>query len=82
LFWNVSGKTAGDIWAVPVSTTDKPFPVLHTAAYEDAASFSPDDHWIAYASDEGCVPYSVEKRLGVALVQAINCSTVRFHATA
>jgi hypothetical protein len=30
----------------------------------------------------GCVPHSVEKRLGVALVPAINYSTVRFQATA
>jgi serine/threonine protein kinase/Tol biopolymer transport system component len=41
-----------DIWIVPTAGDRKPFPLAQTPFAEDAASFSPDGHFIAYSSDE------------------------------
>jgi Tol biopolymer transport system component len=48
-----------DIWTVPLDLTDpdhpkagKPEPFAHTPANEKHPAFSPDGHWMAYASDE------------------------------
>jgi Tol biopolymer transport system component len=45
-------KTSGDIWAVPMSTSQKRFPVVQTDFEERGGQFSPDGKWIAYESTE------------------------------
>ena len=45
----------GDVWALPVmgaAAKRQPVPLLKTEFNETGAVFSPDMHWIAYASDE------------------------------
>jgi Tol biopolymer transport system component len=51
LFTVLDPKTKTDIWALPMEGDHKPFPVLGTQFDEGMASFSPDSHWVAYASD-------------------------------
>jgi len=46
------GKTAGDIWVLPLFGDRKPFPYLQTEFNERSAKLSPDGQWLAYASDE------------------------------
>jgi len=55
-------KTQGDLWTVPIDTSDpahpkagKPEPFLCTPATEILPEFSPDGHWIAYRSNESGV---------------------------
>lgn len=42
----------GDLWALPMGGSDKPFPVAQSTFSERDGQFSPDGKWIAYASDE------------------------------
>ncbi len=42
----------GDLWIVPASGSEKPYAYLHTRFDEHDGVFSPDGHWIAYASNE------------------------------
>ena len=42
----------GDLWALPLTGDREPFLFLHTEFKESEARFSPDDHWVAYVSDE------------------------------
>lgn len=46
------GKTAEDVWVVSAVRGATPRPVVQTKARETGAVFSPDGHWIAYASNE------------------------------
>ena len=53
LYSSQSPETARDVWAIPVSGTDrKPIPVAHTAAEETSGRFAPDGKRVAYVSDE------------------------------
>jgi serine/threonine-protein kinase len=60
LYLAVNAQTAGDIWALPLSSASnsskievrKPFPVVQTNFDEVNGQFSPDGHWIAYRSNE------------------------------
>jgi Tol biopolymer transport system component len=45
-------KRRDDIWVLPLSEGQKPFPFLQTEFFESHAQFSPDGKWIAYSSDE------------------------------
>jgi eukaryotic-like serine/threonine-protein kinase len=57
LLFNTPGQTTGaDVWVLPMSGTDKPFPFLQTRANEGAAQFSPEGKWIAYVSNESGRP--------------------------
>ena len=49
-------KTKIDVWVLPVSGNQKPFPFANTEASERGARFSPDGKWLAYVSDESGVP--------------------------
>ena len=56
-FSNVDIKTKSDLWMLPFVSKDgggdrKPFVFLQTEFDEDVPKFSPDMHWISYASDE------------------------------
>ncbi|MGD0697638.1 MAG: protein kinase [Terriglobia bacterium] len=46
------GKNGSDIWILPLFGDKKPFPFLASPFNEAQASFSPDDRWLAYVSDE------------------------------
>ena len=48
---NTSG-TMWDLWILPLTGNQKPFPVQKTKYNEWAGSFSPNSKWIAYQSDE------------------------------
>lgn len=45
-------KTGADLWVLPVSGGQKPFPFLQTEFREIQGQFSPDGKWIAYVSNE------------------------------
>jgi dipeptidyl aminopeptidase/acylaminoacyl peptidase len=45
-------KTGRDLWVTPLSGDRKPFVYLQTEFDERESKFSPDAHWVAYASDE------------------------------
>ncbi|HEV8132988.1 MAG TPA: protein kinase [Acidobacteriota bacterium] len=60
--WSLDGKLIlysaypkggnGDLWVLPISGQQKPFPFLQTEFNEAQGRFSPDGKWIAYASNE------------------------------
>ena len=55
--WSADGRfilyqTGLDIWVLPLSGEQKPFPFLQTEFNEGWARFSPDGKWIAYSSNE------------------------------
>jgi serine/threonine-protein kinase len=59
--WSPDGKslvfsmlsiTVDELWVLPLDRGRKPYPLLQTQFNDDLATFSPDGHWIAYASDE------------------------------
>lgn len=60
--WSSDGKfllysidvpgTGPDVWVLPLTGDRKPFPFLATTADERFARFSPDGHWVAFASSE------------------------------
>jgi eukaryotic-like serine/threonine-protein kinase len=53
LLYAVQGdKTGSDLWVVPMVGERKPFPVLQSMFDEVHGQFSPDGHWLAYASNE------------------------------
>jgi Tol biopolymer transport system component len=45
-------KTRSDLWILPLSGEQKPFPFLQTDFFESQGQFSPDGKWIAYTSNE------------------------------
>jgi serine/threonine protein kinase/Tol biopolymer transport system component len=49
-------QTKTDLWVLPLGGDKKPFPFLQTEYDEQGGRFSPDGHWVAYASDESGRP--------------------------
>jgi len=47
-----AGKTAEDIWVLPLFGDRKPFPIVQTPFLDLTPAISPDGKWLAYASDE------------------------------
>jgi Tol biopolymer transport system component len=55
IYWNftpTSATTTNDLWVLPLSGDHKPYPLTQTPFTEYRAQFSPDGHWVAYASNE------------------------------
>src|SRR5262249_10887462 len=52
LYVLIDPKTLPDIWTLNLNDPTKRRPFLQTSFREGAPVFSPDGHWIAYASDE------------------------------
>ncbi len=52
LYTVMDQKTKHDLWVLPLGGDNKPFPFLRTEFNEEDGRFSPDGHWIVYASDE------------------------------
>jgi serine/threonine protein kinase len=51
-FMRQNAQTSRDIYVLSLSGQPRPRPVVSTFAFEGGAQFSPDGHWMAYASDE------------------------------
>ena len=51
-FMRQNAQTSRDIYVLSLRGQPRPRPVVSTFAYEGGAQFSPDGHWMAYASDE------------------------------
>jgi dipeptidyl aminopeptidase/acylaminoacyl peptidase len=57
VLYESTGVTAGDdLWLLPMEGDHKPVPYLQTPFNEGDAQFSPDGHWMAYASNESGQP--------------------------
>jgi Tol biopolymer transport system component len=52
LFRSLDPKSDWDIWALPMTGDQKPFPAVQTEFEERDGQFSPDGKWIAYQSNE------------------------------
>ena len=51
-FMRQNAQTSRDVYVLSLRGQPRPRPVVSTPAYEGGAQFSPDGHWMAYASDE------------------------------
>jgi serine/threonine protein kinase/Tol biopolymer transport system component len=51
-FMRQNAQTSRDIYVLSLHGQPRPRPVVSSFAYEGGAQFSPDGHWMAYASDE------------------------------
>ncbi len=51
-FTRASDETGADVYVASLSGRFAPRPVVRTPAYEGGGQFSPDGHWLAYASNE------------------------------
>jgi len=51
-FMRQNARTSRDIYVLSLRGEPGPRPVVSTSAYEGGPQFSPDGHWLAYASDE------------------------------
>src|SRR5436190_596288 len=56
LYSQVDSKTRSDLWLMPLAGDRKPTVYLNSEFNETHGQFSPDGHWIAYASDESGLP--------------------------
>jgi serine/threonine protein kinase len=56
VYETTGGTTGGDLWLLPMEGDHKPIPYLQTPFNEGDAQFSPDGHWMAYASNESGQP--------------------------
>jgi Tol biopolymer transport system component len=52
LFRDLDAVTGEDVWAMTADGDAKPYAVLHSRFHEIDPTLSPDDHWIAYRSNE------------------------------
>jgi eukaryotic-like serine/threonine-protein kinase len=53
VLYSIDGaRTGPDVWVLPLSGDRKPFPFLESGADERLPQFSPDGHWVAYATSE------------------------------
>jgi Tol biopolymer transport system component len=52
VYSDVGSATAQDIWILPMDGDRRPRPLLQTSAAEVDARVSPDNRWLAYASNE------------------------------
>ena len=53
---NGGARTKVDLWVLPITGDQKPFPYLVTEFEEAHAQFSPDGRWVAYSSSESGKP--------------------------
>ncbi len=56
VYMQTGGRTGTDLWLLPLEGDRKPIPYLQTPFNESEAQFSPDGHWMAYASNESGQP--------------------------
>lgn len=51
-FMRQNAQTSRDVYVLSLHRQSRPRPVVNTPAFEGGAQFSPNGHWMAYASDE------------------------------
>jgi Tol biopolymer transport system component len=51
-FMRQNAQTSRDVYVLSLGGRSRPRPIVNTPAYEGGAQFSPDGHWMTYASDE------------------------------
>jgi eukaryotic-like serine/threonine-protein kinase len=51
-FMRQNAQTSRDVYVLSLHSQFAPRPVVNTAAFDGGAQFSPNGHWMAYASDE------------------------------
>jgi eukaryotic-like serine/threonine-protein kinase len=51
-FMRQNAQTSRDVYVLSLAGRSGPRPVVNTSAFEGGAQFSPNGHWMAYASDE------------------------------
>jgi serine/threonine-protein kinase len=51
-FMRQNAQTSRDVYVLSLGSRSEPRPVIDTPAFDGGAQFSPDGHWMAYASDE------------------------------
>jgi eukaryotic-like serine/threonine-protein kinase len=51
-FMRQNAQTSRDVYVLSLHGQSAPRPVVNTSAFEGGAQFSPNGHWMAYASDE------------------------------
>jgi eukaryotic-like serine/threonine-protein kinase len=56
LYSQVDSKTRADLWVMPLAGDRQPTVYVNSEFNETHGQFSPDGHWIAYASDESGRP--------------------------
>jgi eukaryotic-like serine/threonine-protein kinase len=75
IVYEATGETTGsDLWLLPLEGDHKAIPYLQTPFNEGEAQFSPDGHWMAYASNESGQPQ--------VYVQAIPASGAKWQVSA
>jgi eukaryotic-like serine/threonine-protein kinase len=52
LYQQSDPKTKEDVWVLPLTGDQKPFPLIRTEFDESEGRFSPDGRWVAYTSNE------------------------------
>lgn len=52
LYQEQNAKTGSDLWVLPLTGEQKPFPFLQTNSVEVQGRFSPNGKWVAYTSNE------------------------------
>jgi Tol biopolymer transport system component len=52
MYAQLNPESSADLLAIPMDGERKPFVVVQTPANENQGQFSPDGHWVAYASNE------------------------------
>src|SRR5262249_32089311 len=53
LYFKVDAKTGRDLWALPMTGTDREPRAVATTTFDDVAGqFSPDGRWVAYETNE------------------------------
>ncbi len=56
LYRELTQKSGEDLWALPLTGNKEPVAIAVTDFEELAGQFSPDDHWVAYQSNESGQP--------------------------
>jgi eukaryotic-like serine/threonine-protein kinase len=51
-FIRQTAESGGDIYALSLEGDPQPHPLVKTSGYDGGGQFSPDGHWMAYASNE------------------------------
>ncbi len=70
LYSRIGEKTRWDVWALPLTGSRQPYPLINTEFAERQAQLSPKGRWLVYVSDESgsnevyLQPFSVEGKLG------------------
>jgi dipeptidyl aminopeptidase/acylaminoacyl peptidase len=52
VLYRVQKETRSDLWVLPLTGGNGPYPLIETRFDEREGQFSPDGHWVAYQSDE------------------------------